>query len=628
MKPKQESIILGISAYYQDSAGVLLQNGKIIAAANEERFTRKKQDSSFPEHAVRYVLSEIGINVSDLSAVVFYDKPLLKFERLLETYHSFVPKGLKSFLTAIPVWVKEKLFMRKLLWDELKKIEGKAITPRPPLLFPEHHLSHAASAFYPSPFAEAAILTVDGVGEWATTTIGYGKDNTITMLKELAFPHSLGLLYSAFTYYCGFKVNSGEYKLMGLAPYGIKGSSRVSQYKELILQHLLDLKDDGSFLLNMEFFDYATGLKMCHNDKWKQIFNLEKREPESELSQEHMDMALAIQEVTEDVVLRLAKTAKELTGSQNIVMAGGVALNCVANGKLEKSGIFDSIWIQPAAGDAGGALGAAYAGYYIWSGPEQKRAPEIPDSMQGSYLGPEYSHLDVLRLCRKYQAPVKHYDIFSELSHDVAALLAEEKIIGWVQGRLEWGPRSLGNRSILGDPRHPEMQKRLNLKIKYREGFRPFAPSVVAEDAKEYFDLEGDSPYMLLVAPVQEHHRTAAPENSDTMGMYERLYHLRSDIPAVTHVDYSARVQTVHKETNPRYWELISQFKKITGCSLIVNTSFNVRGEPIVCTPDDAYQCFMRTEMDYLVIDNYLFSKTEQPEWLEKDDWQKEYELD
>ncbi len=628
MKPKQESIILGISAYYHDSAAVLLRNGTIIAAANEERFTRKKQDSSFPEHAVRYVLSEMGINVSDLSAVVFYDKPLLKFERLLETYHSFVPKGLKSFLTAIPVWVKEKLFMRKLLWDELKKIEGKAITPRPPLLFPEHHLSHAASAFYPSPFAEAAILTVDGVGEWATTTIGHGKENTITMLKELAFPHSLGLLYSAFTYYCGFKVNSGEYKLMGLAPYGIKGSSRVSQYKELILQHLLDLKEDGSFLLNMDFFDYATGLKMCRNDKWKQIFNLEKREPESELSQEHMDMALAIQEVTEDVVLRLAKTAKELTGSKNIVMAGGVALNCVANGKLEKSGIFDSIWIQPAAGDAGGALGAAYAAYYIWDRSAQKRIPILPDSMQGSYLGPEYSHLDVLRLCRKYQAPVKHYDIFSELSHDIAALLAEEKIIGWVQGRLEWGPRSLGNRSILGDPRHPEMQKRLNLKIKYREGFRPFAPSVIAEDAKEYFDLEGDSPYMLLVAPVQGHHRTPAPENSDTMGMYERLYHLRSDIPAVTHVDYSARVQTVHKETNPRYWELISKFKKITGCSLIVNTSFNVRGEPIVCTPDDAYQCFMRTEMDYLVIDNYLFSKTEQPEWLEKDDWQEEYELD
>ncbi len=628
MKQKQESIILGISAYYHDSAAVLLRNGTIIAAANEERFTRKKQDSSFPEHAVRYVLSEIGINVSDLSAIVFYDKPLLKFERLLETYHSFVPNGLTSFLAAIPVWIKEKLFMRKLLWDELKKIEGQTITPRPTLLFPEHHLSHAASAFYPSPFADAAILTVDGVGEWATTTIGYGKDNDIKMLKELSFPHSLGLLYSAFTYYCGFKVNSGEYKLMGLAPYGIGGSSRVTQYKELILQHLLDLKEDGSFLLNMEFFDYATGLKMCRNDKWQQIFNLEKREPESDLTQEHMDMALAIQEVTEDVVLRLAKTAQKITGSKNLVMAGGVALNCVANGKLERSGIFDSIWVQPAAGDAGGALGAAYAAYYTWSGPEQKRVPEVPDSMHGSYLGPEYSHLDVLRLCRKYQAPVKRYETFTELSHDAAALLAEEKIIGWVQGRMEWGPRSLGNRSILGDPRHPEMQKRLNLKIKYREGFRPFAPSVLAEDAREYFDLQGRSPYMLLVAPVQEHHRTAALDDSDNLGMYERLYHLRSDIPAVTHVDYSARVQTVHKETNPRYWELISQFKNITGCSLIVNTSFNVRGEPIVCTPDDAYQCFMRTEMDYLVIDNFLFSKTEQPEWLEKDDWQEEYELD
>jgi carbamoyltransferase len=628
MKPQQDSLILGISAYYHDSAAVLLRNGTIIAAAHEERFTRKKQDSSFPEHAVRYVLSEMGADVSDLSAIVFYDKPLLKFERLLETYHSFVPNGLKSFLTAIPVWIKEKLFMRKLLWDELKKIEGHAITPRPTLLFPEHHLSHAASAFYPSPFAEAAILTVDGVGEWATTTIGYGKDNDLKMLKELSFPHSLGLLYSAFTYYCGFKVNSGEYKLMGLAPYGIAGSSRVNQYKELILQHLLDLREDGSFLLNMEFFDYATGLKMCRNRKWKQIFNLEKREPESELTQEYMDMALAIQEVTEDVVLRLAKTAQKLTGSKNLVMAGGVALNCVANGKLEKSGIFESIWVQPAAGDAGGALGAAYAGHYIWNGSDQKRIPEVPDSMHGSYLGPEHSHLDVLRLCRKYQAPAKRYDLFTDLSHDVAGLLAEGKIIGWVQGRMEWGPRSLGNRSILGDPRHPEMQKRLNLKIKYREGFRPFAPSVLAEDAREYFDLEGDSPYMLLVTPVQEHHRTPALESSDDMGMYERLYHLRSDIPAVTHVDYSARVQTVHKETNPRYWELISQFKNITGCSLIVNTSFNVRGEPIVCTPDDAYQCFMRTEMDYLVIGNFLFSKADQLEWVEKKDWQKEYELD
>ncbi len=518
--------------------------------------------------------------------------------------------------------------MRKLLWDELKKIEGNTISPRPQLLFPEHHLSHAASAFYPSPFAEAAILTVDGVGEWATTTIGYGNDTDIKMLKELSFPHSLGLLYSAFTYYCGFKVNSGEYKLMGLAPYGIVGSARVNRYKEIILEHLVDLKDDGSLLLNMEFFDYATGLRMCQDDKWKQIFNLEKREPESEFSQEYMDFALAIQEVTEDIVLRLARTAQKITGSKNLVMAGGVALNCVANGKLEKSGIFDSIWVQPAAGDAGGALGAAYAGYYIWNKSDHKRVPQVPDDMHGSYLGPEYSHLDVLRLCRKYQAPAKHYDTFNELSRDVAGLLSEGKIIGWVQGRMEWGPRSLGNRSILGDPRHPEMQKRLNLKIKYREGFRPFAPSVLAEDAQEYFDLQDSSPYMLLVAPVKEIHRTPPPENIDDMGMYERLYHIRSDIPAVTHVDYSARVQTVHKETNPRYWELISQFKDITGCSLIVNTSFNVRGEPIVCTPDDAYQCFMRTEMDYLVIDNFLFSKTDQLEWVEKKDWQKEYELD
>ncbi|MEN8199858.1 MAG: carbamoyltransferase [Thermodesulfobacteriota bacterium] len=628
MTSQQDDLILGISAYYHDSAAVLLRNGAIIAAAHEERFSRKKHDASFPEHAVRYVLSEVGAEVSDLSAVVFYDKPLLKFERLLETYHSFIPRGLKSFLTAIPVWIKEKLFMRKLLWDELKTIEGKPISPRPPLLFPEHHLSHAASAFYPSPFSEAAILTVDGVGEWATTTIGYGKDKEIKILKELAFPHSLGLLYSAFTYYCGFKVNSGEYKLMGLAPYGTATSSRVKQFKEKILDQLLDLKEDGSFLLNMDFFDYATGLKMCDNERWHQLFGVKKREPESELSQEYMDLALAIQEVTEEVVLRLARTAQKITGSRNIVMAGGVALNCVANGKLERSGIFDSLWVQPAAGDAGGALGAAYAGYYIWNSESQPRTPVSPDSMEGSYLGPEYSHLDVQRLCRKYQAPAKRYDSFGQLAEDVAKLLADGKIVGWHQGRMEWGPRALGGRSILGDPRHPEMQKRLNLKIKYREGFRPFAPSVLAEDAKEYFELTGSSPYMLLVAPVQESHRTPPLEDSDSLGMYERLYHLRSDIPAVTHVDYSARVQSVHRETNPRYWQLITSFKEKTGCSLIVNTSFNVRGEPIVCTPDDAYQCFMRTEMDYLVVGNFLFSKNEQLEWVEKNDWQKEYELD
>ncbi|MCP3899788.1 MAG: carbamoyltransferase [Desulfobacteraceae bacterium] len=621
-------MILGISAYYHDSAAVLLRNGEIVAAVHEERFTRKKHDASFPENAVRYVIGEVGISISDLTAIVFYDKPLLKFERLLETYHSFVPAGLRSFLTAIPVWIKEKLFMRRLLWEELEKIEGAPLKKRPPLLFPEHHLSHAASAYYPSPYDEAAILTIDGVGEWATTTIAHGKGRDLKILKELAFPHSLGLLYSAFTYYVGFKVNSGEYKLMGLAPYGSAGSERVDRYRNLILDNLLDLREDGSLLLNMEYFDYATGLKMCHDSKWETLFGLSKRQSESELTQEHMDLSLAIQEVTEEVVLRLAKTAREITNCKHLVMAGGVALNCVANGKLIRSRIFDSVWVQPAAGDAGGALGAAYAGYNIWHKPEHPRVAINPDSMRGSYLGPEFSSIDIGRVCRKYQAKYTQYQDISELTKDVAVLLAEGQIVGWVQGRMEWGPRALGARSILGDPRHPEMQKRLNLKIKYREGFRPFAPSILAEDVEDYFEINESSPYMLVVAPVKESHRSPLPENYNHMEMYERLYQLRSDIPAVTHVDYSARVQTVHKETNPRYWQLIKSFKEHTGCSLLVNTSFNVRGEPIVCSPDDAYQCFMRTEMDYLVVGDHLFSKADQPEWVERKSWQEEYELD
>lgn len=624
----KETLILGFSAYYHDSAAVLLHNDEIVAAAQEERFTRKKHDSSFPAHAVRYVLSEMGVHVSDLTAIVFYDKPFLKFERLLETYHAFVPRGLKSFLSAIPVWVNEKLFMKRMLWAALEEVEGGPIITKPPLLFPEHHLSHAASAFYPSPFVEAAILTVDGVGEWATTTIGHGKGNDITILRELAFPHSLGLLYSAFTYYLGFKVNSGEYKLMGLAPYGNSGSKRVAEFRHLLLEHLVDIKDDGSLLLNMEFFDYATGLRMCRDEKWEILFGFPKRRPESELTQDHMDMGLAIQEITEDVVMRLAKTARKITNCQNLVMAGGVALNCVANGKLIRAGLFDDVWIQPAAGDAGGALGAAYAGYYIWNKPERPKVARGSDRMQGSYLGPEFSHLDVERLSRTYKAPFRHYSDFDALADEVAGLLAQGLIVGWVQGRMEWGPRALGDRSILGDPRHPEMQKRLNLKIKYREGFRPFAPSVLAEEAGNYFEIEGASPYMLVVAPVREKYRKALAKNYESLGMYERLYHLRSDIPAVTHVDYSARIQTVHKETNPRYWKLIKAFQEHTGCGLVVNTSFNVRGEPIVCTPEDAYQCFMRTEMDYLVLGNYLFAKSDQPQWSDKTDWQSKYKLD
>lgn len=619
--------ILGISAYYHDSAAVLLQDGEIIAAVHEERFSRKKHDQGFPANAVRYVLAEAGLTVSDLTAIAFYDKPLLKFERLLETYHSFAPAGLTSFLSAMPVWIKEKLFMKKMLWDELAEIEGGSIKPKPTLLFPEHHLSHAASAFYPSPFEEAAILTIDGVGEWATTTICHGKGKDITIVKELPFPHSLGLLYSAFTYYLGFKVNSGEYKLMGLAPYGNLNGEAVQRYKQLILNHLVDLREDGSILLDMDYFDYATGLKMCKNEKWKQLFGLPKREAESEFSQAYMDMALAIQLVTEEIVMKLAHTSLAITGSTNLVMAGGVALNCVANGKLLREKICN-LWIQPAAGDAGGALGSAYAAHHIWKGAERNVHSDGSDKMRGSYLGPEFSDIDVARLCRKYHAKSSYFGDFDLLAKKAAGLLADGQIVGWCQGRLEWGPRALGGRSILGDPRHPEMQKRLNVKIKYREGFRPFAPSVLAEDAADYFDIEGTSPYMLLVAPVCEKRRTKTPPGYDQKPMYERLYHLRSDIPAITHVDFSARIQTVHKETNPRYWHLINAFKVQTGYGLIVNTSFNVRGEPIVCTPEDAYQCFMRTEMDHLVIGNYLFSKTDQPKWQEKDNWRDTYELD
>ncbi|MBC2714595.1 MAG: carbamoyltransferase [Desulfobacteraceae bacterium] len=622
------SSVLGISAFYHDSAAALLIDGEIVAAAHAERFTRIKHDASFPALAVQYVLAEAGIKVSDLSAIAFYDKPYLKFERLLETYHAFAPKGLRSFLSAMPVWIKEKLFMRRMLWEELEKIEGEPLRQKPELFFPEHHLSHAASCFYPSPFDDAAILTIDGVGEWATTTIGHGKGNAITIFQELPFPHSIGLLYSAFTYYCGFRVNSGEYKLMGLAPYGIIQGEHVKRYKDLILRELVDIREDGSILLNMKFFDYATGLRMCNDRKWQELFGLPKRESESEFTQPYMDMALAIQQITEDVVLRLAKTARKLTNSRNIVLAGGVALNCVANGKLLRTGIYDDLWIQPAAGDAGGALGAAYAVHYIGKNKERRKPQERQDAMQGSYLGPEFSETDIKRLVRKYEAENNYFNDFSILCTEVAKLLDQGKIVGWFQGRMEWGPRALGNRSILGDSRNPEMQKKLNLKIKYREGFRPFAPSVLEEDLEKYFDLSHFTPYMQLVAPVQGGICNLLPNDYDSQGMYERLYHNRSTIPAVTHVDFSARIQSVSRKTNERYWSLINAFKDLTGCSVIVNTSFNVRGEPIVCTPEDAYRCFMRTEMDYLVLGNYFFDKKTQHTLPDDTDWKKEFELD
>jgi len=614
--------ILGISAFYHDSAAALVVDGEIVAAAHEERFTREKHDSAFPRHAVEYVLDEAGLKLEDISAVAFYDKPYLKFERLLETYHSFAPRGLKSFLSAMPVWIKEKLFMRQMLREEFDKLGFV----NPKLLFPEHHLSHAASAFYPSPFAEAAILTLDGVGEWATCVIGHGRESGIEFLRELDFPHSLGLLYSAFTYYCGFKVNSGEYKLMGLAPYGTPGSRQVEEWKKLILSELVDLREDGSFLLNMDYFDYATGLTMCVDSKWEKLFGLPRRKTEAELDQRYMDLALAIQEVTEEIVLRLARTAKELTGSDYLVMAGGVALNCVANGKLLRTGMFKDIWIQPASGDAGGAVGAAFAGWHIYlDKPKQHSGRDI---MNGSLLGPEFGAKEILKVARRYQAPCQEYDDFGKLCEEAAGLLEEGLVVGWFQGRMEYGPRALGNRSILGDARHPEMQKKLNLKIKYREGFRPFAPSVIDECIGEFFDLDRPTPYMLLVAPVKKERQNPLPEGYHERSLYERLYHLRSDVPAITHIDYSARIQSVNREVNPRYWQLIDTFRQRTGYGVIVNTSFNVRGEPIVCTPDDAYRCFMGTEMDYLVMGNYLFKKEDQPRYADRDYWQQKYELD
>lgn len=617
--------ILGISAFYHDSAAAILDDGNIIAAAQEERFTRKKHTPDFPVNAIKFCLEQSGFSIDELDAIVFYDKPLLKFERLLETYYAFAPKGLVSFLTAIPVWAKEKLFLKKMIYDELKNV-SEYDKKKVKLLFPEHHLSHAASAFFSSPFEDAAVLTIDGVGEWTTASIAHGKGNNIKFLKELKFPHSVGLLYSAFTYYLGFTVNSGEYKLMGLAPYGNPNAEQTRHFAKLIKEHLVDIKEDGSIHLNQDYFNYATGLRMVYDKKFDALFGTKKRNAEGELEQEHCNLAYAIQEVTEEIVLKMAAEAKLLTGSKYLCMAGGVALNCVANGKLLRSHLFDDIFIQPAAGDAGGALGAAQAAHYMYFGAERKPNGKT-DAMLGSYLGPEYSDKEIELMASKYKAPFRKMT-FAELAEKTAGLLAEGKVVGWFQGRMEFGPRALGNRSILGDARNAEMQKKLNLKIKYREGFRPFAPSVLAEDCKDYFELEGFSPYMLMIAPVKKERRKELPANYNELTLWERLYYLRSDIPSVTHLDFSARIQTVHKETNPRYRELINAFKQKTGYGLVVNTSFNVRGEPVVCTPEDAYRCFMRTEMDHLIIGDYLFTKTEQPQWTEKEKWKEEFKLD
>lgn len=610
--------ILGISAYYHDSAAALLRDGAVVAAAQEERFTRKKHDSRFPENAVNYCLAEAEISLRDVDRVVFYDKPLVKFERLLETYLSYAPNGLRSFIAAMPIWLKEKLYLKTTLKNELRNIAGGKKEQIPALLFAEHHQSHAASAFYFSPFDSAAVLCLDGVGEWATTSAWRGDGNVLEALWEIDFPHSLGLLYSAFTYYTGFRVNSGEYKLMGLAPYG------EPKYVDLILDNLLDLKPDGTFRLNMDYFNYCTGLTMT-NKRFDKLFGGPPRAAETKLNQREMDIAASIQVVTETVVLRLAQTLHDETGESNLCLAGGVALNCVANGKVLREGPFENLWIQPAAGDAGGALGAASI---VWHQQENmERKTNGKDKMRGSYLGPAYSEDEI---CAQLD---QHGAVYERLDDDIlfpklAEILDSENVVGWFQGRMEFGPRALGGRSIIGDPRSSKMQSVMNLKIKYRESFRPFAPSVLAERVSDYFEQEAESPYMLIVAPVQKDLRVEMTEQQNELFGIEKLNVKRSELPAITHVDYSARVQTVHRDTNPRYYDLLKAFDTRTGCGVLVNTSFNVRGEPIVCTPDDAYRCFMRTEMDYLVINDFLLSKEDQPHWEGDDSWKDEFELD
>ncbi|MBI4243414.1 MAG: carbamoyltransferase [Planctomycetes bacterium] len=601
--------ILGISAFYHDSAASLVQDGEIIAAVQEERFTRKKHDHNFPVNSVNYCLKAAGLTMNDINYVAFYEKPFLKFERILETYMQFAPLGIRSFIKSMPLWIKQKLWMKEYIKKELNYSRV--------IVFTEHHESHAASAFFPSPFREAAILTMDGVGEWTTTSFGLGKDNVMNLIAELKFPHSLGLLYSAFTYFTGFKVNSAEYKVMGLAPYG------EPKYKDVILSELIDLKDDGSFRMNMKYFNYCTGLKMT-NSRFERLFGGPPRQPEAKITQREMDLARSIQEVTEEVVVRIAKHVRKDTGQNKLCLAGGVALNCVANGKLFKEKIFDDIWIQPAAGDAGGSLGAALFVWYQYL--DNKRiTDETSDSMYGALLGPDFSKGEILQFLNKNQIPfIELTD--TELPKKVADLIAQEKVIGFFQGRMEFGPRALGARSIIGDARSPIMQETMNLKIKFRESFRPFAPSVLKEKASDYFELDKESPYMLLVADVKKEHRKHQV-NNEAAG-FDKLKVVRSSIPAVTHVDYSARIQTVEKDTNPVFYEVISQLEKNYGCAVVINTSYNVRGEPIICTPADAYRCFMRTNIDYLVLGDFLLDKGCQKP-IERDaDWKKEFDLD
>ena len=610
--------ILGLSAYYHDSAAALLRDGVIVAAAQEERFSRKKHDARFPQGAINSCLSQAGLSLADIDEVVFYDKPLVKFERLLETYLTYAPRGFRSFVAAMPVWLKEKLYLKATLKRQLAELGGLKVKQLPVLLFAEHHQSHAASAFFPSPFDKAAVLCLDGVGEWATTSAWLGDGHTLTPQWELDFPHSLGMLYSAFTYYTGFRVNSGEYKLMGLAPYG------EPTYVDRILEHLIDLKDDGTFRLNMDYFNYATGLTMT-NRRFADLFGGPARTPETQIARKEMDIARSIQEVTEEVVLRLSRTVHKELGCDYLCLAGGVALNCVANGRILREGPFKDIWIQPAAGDAGGALGAALIAWHEYH--DQPRQVNGHDAMQGAYLGPRYQDDDIRTQLDAMGAAYQRLDDASLLDR-LSTVLANEQVVGWFQGRMEFGPRSLGGRSIIGDPRSSKMQSVMNLKIKYRESFRPFAPAVLAEDVSEYFDLDRPSPYMLIVAPVKESLRTPMTAEQQQLFGIEKLNVPRSQIPAITHVDYSARVQTVHAHSNPKFHALLEKFKAVSGCSVLVNTSFNVRGEPIVCTPEDAYRCFMRTGMDVLVIENFILFKDQQPAGEKDDAWKQEYELD
>lgn len=610
--------ILGISAYYHDSAAALIRDGEIVAAAQEERFTRKKHDASFPAEAISYCLADAGTTIPQLDYIVFYDKPLLKFERLLETYLAYAPIGFRSFVASIPIWLKEKLYLKATLKRALAELGDTTVNELPQLMFTEHHQSHAASAFFPSPFQEASVLCLDGVGEWATSSVWLGKENKLLPQWEIDFPHSLGLLYSAFTYYTGFKVNSGEYKLMGLAPYG------EPKYVDLILDNLVDLKEDGSFRLNMRYFNYATGLTMT-NQKFSELFGAPPRTAESDLSQREMDIARSIQVVTEEIVLRLANTIHRELKVDYLCLAGGVALNCVSNGRLLKEGPFKDIWIQPASGDAGGAVGSALAIWYEYL--DKPRLAQPSDAMHGSYLGPRPADQSIVDYLDSIGATYRSLDD-DELIREAAQMIADENVVGWFQGRMEFGPRALGGRSIIGDPRSTKMQSIMNLKIKYRESFRPFAPAVKADKVSDWFNIESKSPYMLMVANVAADKCLSMTEEQKQLFGIEKLNIPRSEIPAVTHVDYSARIQTVHKETNPRFYQLLDAFESLTGCPVLVNTSFNVRGEPIVCTPEDAYRCFMRTEMDYLVMENVICAKSDQPEWQENADWQTEFELD